>query len=270
MSSFGMPTLIETQTLQDCVLLCRSLGLDFIELNMNLPQYQLPALNADHLRAVAEEYGLYFTIHLDENLNPADFNPHVAAAWRRTVLETIDLAQRLHTPILNMHLPRGVYFTLPDRKVYLFDQYREQYLASIRAFRDQCAACIDERGPVILIENTDGFLPFQMDAISLLLESPAFGLTLDVGHSHVAGGADESFILHHASSLRHMHLHDALGRSNHLPLGGGEVDLPNYLSLAESRGCRVVLETKTIEGLGQSASWLRSHGYLRSSASLHR
>ena len=33
----GMPTLIETETLEECAALCRELELDFIELNMNLP-----------------------------------------------------------------------------------------------------------------------------------------------------------------------------------------------------------------------------------------
>lgn len=34
----GMPTLIETSSLEECVKLCAELGLDFIELNMNMPQ----------------------------------------------------------------------------------------------------------------------------------------------------------------------------------------------------------------------------------------
>ena len=35
MKQFGMPTLIENRTLEDNVSLCGSLGLQFIELNMN-------------------------------------------------------------------------------------------------------------------------------------------------------------------------------------------------------------------------------------------
>lgn len=38
---FGMPTLIELSTISDCVKLCKELNLDFIELNMNMPQYQV-------------------------------------------------------------------------------------------------------------------------------------------------------------------------------------------------------------------------------------
>ena len=37
---FGMPVLIENKNVQDNIALCRKLGLDFLELNMNLPEYQ--------------------------------------------------------------------------------------------------------------------------------------------------------------------------------------------------------------------------------------
>ena len=44
---FGMPFLMETDTLEECARLCSQLGLGFIELNMNFPQCQLPELSAD-------------------------------------------------------------------------------------------------------------------------------------------------------------------------------------------------------------------------------
>ena len=44
MIQFGMPTLIENRILEDNVSLCSSLGLRFIELNMNFPEYQVDKL----------------------------------------------------------------------------------------------------------------------------------------------------------------------------------------------------------------------------------
>ena len=37
---FGMPTLIENRRLEDNVALCNELGLQFVELNMNFPEYR--------------------------------------------------------------------------------------------------------------------------------------------------------------------------------------------------------------------------------------
>ena len=41
MLEFGMSTLIENRTLEDNISLCKELGLSFVELNMNFPEYQI-------------------------------------------------------------------------------------------------------------------------------------------------------------------------------------------------------------------------------------
>ena len=258
MLKFGMPTLIELPDLEDCAAKCRELGLDFVELNMNLPQYQPGEIDADRCREIAEKYGIFYTVHLDENLNISDFNPYVAEGYRRTVAETIDLAKKLEIPVLNMHLAKGVYFTLPDRRVYLFDEYKERYLAGVAAFRELCEEAAGGAGITVCLENCDGYTDFQREALELLLRSPVFGLTFDIGHDHGCGGTDETFIVEHKSRLVHMHMHDALGKKNHLPLGAGEIDLAKYLRLAKERDLRVVLETKTVAGLTRSVEWLRA------------
>ena len=160
MLTFGMPTLIETNTLEECVDLCKQLNLSFLELNMNLPAYQLHRMDPIRMRQIAEQAGVFYTIHLDENLNVSDFNPYIANAYRRTVTETIEFAKKLHSPIINMHVAQGVYFTLPGKKVYLFDQYRDEYIKSMREFRFMCEQAIGDSGIMIALENCDEFLSF--------------------------------------------------------------------------------------------------------------
>lgn len=98
--------------------------------------------------------------------------------------------------------------------------------------------------------------------IEYLLQSPVFKLTYDIGHNHSIGGIDEPFILQKKKYLKHMHIHDALGKKNHLAVGSGELDLNKYISLAEEVSCRCVLETKTIAGLKQSVYHLKENGLL--------
>ncbi|AHF06009.1 sugar phosphate isomerase/epimerase family protein [Desulfitobacterium metallireducens] len=256
---FGMPTLIETNRIEDCVKLCKELGLDFIELNMNLPQYQIENIDVQQLKTISENEDIYFTIHLDENLNVCDFNNEIANAYTKTVLVIIEIAKQLKIPVLNVHMSNGVYFTLPTEKVFLFDQYKDIYLIKLKKFRDTCTKAIGDSNIKICIENCSGFKEFAMEGIELLLESNVFALTFDIGHSHDVNGIDEPFINKHIERLHHMHAHDAKGRENHLPLGTGEINIRERFSLAREHNCRVVLETKTIEGLKQSVEKLKNY-----------
>ena len=255
----GMPSLMETETLEEAAALCRKLGLDFVELNMNLPRYQIQTMDVSAMRETAKKYGISYTVHLDENLNVADFNPLVAAAYRETVRQTVELAKKLEIPVLNMHMPLGVYFTLPQGKVFLFERYRQRFLEEMGSFREECEKAAGCSGIRICVENWVGYTPWQIEALDILLESPVFGLTFDVGHNRCKGGIDEPVILQRGDRLHHMHLHDVSGGKDHLALGTGELDVAQYLDLARDWDCSVVLETKTVAGLTESVRWLREY-----------
>lgn len=253
---YGMPTLIELPEIEDCARLCRELGLQFVELSMSLPQYQPGRLDGERLAEIMEKYGIFYTIHLDETMNVADFNPYVVEGYFRTVRETISLAKKLGIPVLNMHLSTGVFFTLPERKVYLFDKYRQEYLRGIRNFRELCTEAVGNANIHICVENYTGFPDFQEEALEVLLESPVFGLTLDVGHNHRTNYVDEPVILQYENRLRHMHIHDVAGQKDHQPLGTGEVELQRYFRLGQRHDVTMLLETKTIQGLKDSVQWM--------------
>lgn len=259
MLKVGMPTLIETDTLQSCAKLCHDLGLEFIELNMNLPQYQPDTIDVNYFREIAQKYGISYTLHLDENFNICDFNSLIENAYLNTMLQALDIAHQLDIPILNMHLSKGVYFTMPDTKVYLYERYNDKYQQSMARFRDICEQTIGNKDIRICIENTDGYMPFELQALDILMKSDVFGLTFDIGHNHSISGIDEPIILNNINKLSHMHIHDATASKNHLALGNGEINLEKYLSLAQSHNCSIVLETKTIAGLIQSVNWLKTN-----------
>ena len=270
---FGMPTLIENRTLEDNLVLCRELGLSFVELNMNFPEYQVNYLEwTDALKEFAEKAGVYFTIHLDEQLNIADFNPLVAGAYLETVRRTIEVAKKLlplrdrfgdaSQPLtINMHMHHGIYITLPDRKVQMYERDFATYIGMWEFFRERCEEWIGDSDIRIVIENTDGFRDYEKRAIEIALMSPKFGLTWDIGHSKGIKEIDVPFIREHEDRLLHMHVHDATEQGrNHLALGDGELDLAERLATAKAHNARCVLETKTVEALRKSVAWLRERG----------
>lgn len=229
---------------------------------MDLPEYQVERLTPNRLVKIAEKYGVYYTIHLEDTAYPWNFNKRAAAAYTETVLQTIEVAKLLSVPILNMHFHQGEYFTLPDRKAYLFQEYPDEYRQKLIAFRDICTSAVGGADIKICVENTRSFqLDFVADGIALLLESPVFALTFDTGHNAGNGFQQYPLIERNIDHLHHMHLHDynkACG--DHLPLGEGELDITNYLNLADEYICRVVLETKTVAGLKESVEWIKSKG----------
>lgn len=257
---FGMPTLIENSTLQENASLCNELGLSFLELNMNLPEYQADILERGEIfRELSGKYGIYYTIHLDENLNPCDFNKRVSAAYYDTVKAVIKAAKYLKCPIINMHMNQGVYFTLPGRRVYLYERYFDKYMSGMIEFIRMCETEIGGQAIQICIENTGGYKTYEKEVIKEMLKSPVVGLTWDIGHSYEAGEIDEPFLLEHKTRLAHFHIHDGLGSKNHLALGTGEIDLAERLGIAGENNAGCVIETKTIEALRKSVLWLKDN-----------
>ena len=258
MLKFGAPTMVEMETLEQAAQVCAELNLDFLELNINFPQYLLKELDAEKLKELSTRYGIFYTLHLDDEMSIADFNPYIAQGYCQTVYDAIELSKTLGITKLNMHMSRGAKYTLPDRVIYFFEAYEEEYLDRIRSFRDECEKHIGDSGILICVENTAGFLSFQQKAVELLLESPVFGLTFDIGHNYCSGNMDEDFILSHKDRLQHFHIHDcAEGKKDHRTLGTGVLDVERYLVLAESLGCTAVVETKTVESLKTSMDWIR-------------
>ena len=253
---FGMPYLIETHSIEECCELAKELGLQFVELNASFPDCLVEKLDPAQLHQLSRKYGVYFTLHIDETCNPVAFNTIVRAAWLKSVRHALSIAAALGMPIVNMHFPMGDYVTLPDRRVYLYEQYADDFQAALTEFRDVCEEVLRDTNIHVSIENTSGWKDYENRAIEYLLESPVFGLTLDIGHCHGVGDVDEPFYCKHDERLMHMHGHDGLGKKDHMVLGDGEIDLCERFAWAKRRNARVVLETKTIEALRTSVQRL--------------
>lgn len=257
---YGMPSLIELKTLEENCRLCSSLKLDFVEINMNFPEFQIESFDEQVYGSLKEKYGIYFTIHLPEAMDVADINTKVRKAWLETVFETIEFAKKIKCPVINMHLNHGIYISLPNQKQFIYETENSGYMNAIEDFRNLCEERIGESGIKICIENTDGFKDFEKKALERLLKSPVFALTWDIGHSISCDEVDMDFLLSNISNLSHFHIHDGTRKENgskcHQELGSGEINLNSRITLARECGARCVLETKTVASLRNSVKWL--------------
>lgn len=261
MIEYGMPNLVECKDIDECAALCHELGLQFVEINQSFPKYQPADMDLEHLKELKDRYHIVYSIHMDEAMNPFDFNDKVAEVYRNNAVESIEFAKELGITKLNLHLLRGIYVTLPGKRIFLNDVYEEDYLNKVAMFRDVCQAAIGDSGIKICVENTDDpFLPCHHKAMEVLFRSPCFALTLDTGHDQASSHVDLPFFRKHQELLSHVHLHNCKGKSPHLPLGEGDVDVMGMLELTEQTGADCVIEVKTVEGLKKSVAWLKEHG----------
>ncbi len=255
----GMPALVECNDIEDCVRVASEVGVDFVEINMSFPQY-IPQ-NSDVLlyNRLAKEHNIFYTIHADEQLNPFDFNPAVSECYFRVMADCIEFAKAIGAPVINMHLLKGVYVTLPNKVILLTDVYQNTYIERVKAFISMCERQIGDAPLRIAIENVDSnpFTKSQIEALEYFMKSPVFALTLDVGHDDCMSGADSAVFEKYRSKLVHMHLHDSDGKHAHLPLGSGRVDIGAKLALL-GRDSTCLVEVKTVEGLSSSVKYLKN------------
>jgi len=261
---FGMPALVECKNITECVEVAKNNSLDFVEINMSFPQYIPQNSDVGLYKRLAEKNGVFYTIHADEQLNPFDFNPAVADCYFEVMADSIDFAIKIGAPVINMHLIKGVYVTLPEKVILLTDVYKEEYTKRVKDFIRMCEEKIGNSGLKIAIENVDSnpFTESQTEALNYFMDSSVFALTLDVGHDDCMNGMDRHVFEKYPEKLFHMHLHDSDGRHPHLALGDGRLDVGSKLAMLKPDST-CVIEVKTIAGLAKSVEYLKNKKYMR-------
>lgn len=253
----GMPTLIELDDLLANAELCKKLGLGLIEINLNLPHYQIDRLSINELRRIKKKYQLDFTFHLPEDLELAHFNTHLRKAYWDIVWQVIEVMMAIDSKQVTMHMSEGIYFSLPDKKVYLYEKYKDEYMERISSFTTILDSKLENRAIHFGIENTGIYnRDFIVKGVKELLKCPQVSLTWDIGHDASSGWKDRGFILTNIQRLSHLHLHNAIGSKNHLPLDNGDLDIKYWLKLISDKKLTAVIETKTVKALTQSVRWL--------------
>ena len=252
----GIPTLMEYSDPDALTGFCAEQGFDFVEMNMTFPWFQPDRITADTIRKLKQKYGVGFTVHLHDQVNPFEFSPDLRQGSLENIRWAMRLARETNLSRINMHLLTGTYSSINGVKTYLYAHCPDIYLGYVRAFRDLAAKELADCDTVFCIENTSGFQPFHRQAVRLLLESERFGLTFDTGHSFRTGGADERFILENKNRVCHFHIHDCDAKANHLGFGDGQLDVTRYLKMAKDLGATVVAEVK------ESGALIRSKKYM--------
>lgn len=253
----GMPALIEFSSVEENALLCQELGLSFVELNMNMPYCFPENLPADRLRRLTGETGTRFTLHMPDDFDLGSLHDKVRQGTLERSLEAVEWAGQAGIGLINFHINPGIYFTLPKYRVWIFDKFYPTFERNLTSSFEKLLEKAKPYGIQLCIENVCNFdLPFIDRVLGPLTSLPGLGLTWDVGHDAKTGFKEREVLLRHEDSLKHMHLHDYDGRSDHQVLFTGQLDIMGLVQFAASHRMSVVVETKTIDSLVRSISEL--------------
>ncbi|MBN2794037.1 MAG: sugar phosphate isomerase/epimerase [Clostridia bacterium] len=255
----GMPTLVECDNFEENLKLCEKLKLDFVEINMNLPEYSTH-MDVKSLKELLKKYNKFATIHIGERVDICEFDPIIRNGYLKHLSNVFLIAKALGVDRLNMHLSEGIHFKLPKEKVMLYERYEEAYLKNVLSFKTFVE---DHFDGVLLLENT-GILEYSFieKALSILLQSPSFALTYDIGHDITSGYKDLKYYSKHKSQIIHYHIHDGTAKKNHLPLYEGELDIDGFLTEAKVKEAFAVIEVKSVVDLKASIALLERKNWL--------
>jgi sugar phosphate isomerase/epimerase len=254
----GMPALVEYTSINELVDLCLKLKLDFIELNMNLPYNFIENINPAKLKKITQDKGIEFTMHMPDDADIGTFYESVREGFVKLFTDTIDWAERAGIRLLNMHIIEGAKMTLPDRKVYIYDQYSEEFTNNFIKSIETLSKKAEEKNVILSIENSSNFgKSFIQKTLDKSITYPNIKLTWDTGHDAVSSFTDKKYLMENEKSIAHMHLHDCVDKKDHQSLFEGELDIMELMNFADSKDIRALVEVKTAEALEKSIYALR-------------
>lgn len=254
----GMPALVEYNTLNELVELCLKLKLDFIELNMNLPYNFIKNIKPEELIKIRKDTNIEFTMHMPDDADLGTFYDSVRKGYVELFSDTIDWAEEAGVRLLNMHIIEGTKMTLPDKKVYVYEQYSEEFQNNFVNSISELSKKAFKSNVELAIENSSNFGKLYVQkALDKSLLYSNVKLTWDTGHDAVSGFTDKQYLMLHENEVVHMHLHDSIGTKDHQILFEGELNIAGLLTFAEQKKIRVLVEVKTAEALEKSIKALR-------------
>lgn len=249
----GMPALVEYNSLSELIDLCLELKLKFIELNMNLPYNFIQNIRPQLLRKITTETGIEFTMHMPDEADLGTFYESVRRGYVQLFSDTIDWAQEAGVSLLNLHIIEGAKMTLPDKKVYIYEQYFEEFQNNFINSIELLTRKTEKNNIILAIENSANFGKTHIQkTLDKAILFPNVKLTWDTGHDALSKFTDKKYLMLHKDKVAHMHLHDATDTNDHQVLFEGNLNINELLKFSEEKDIRVLVEVKTAESLKNS------------------
>lgn len=209
----------------------------------------------DTLAAIRDQEDIGYTLYGPSTLNPASPLPEERRSNDELVRRSIDLAERLGSPVLCVHPGLVIELSSLERKGVPFETSRfdRERLArhgwkrAVEAIA-RWAEIAAPSGITIMVENevhTHHTSAPTAEAVAAMVEATGRSnvrVNFDTGHAYVGAGLEAEFgaLKEH---IGHLHMNDNKRKvSDHLPLGEGAVDFPSIAEFLATVDAALVLE----------------------------
>ena len=250
-----MPILVELHSLEENVKLAQDLNLDFIELNLDIPYCFLESLDTTLLDSNA------FTIHLSEKIDVGELNDSLRKFYLNEIERIISFGTKHHILKYNIHLDPGIHFSLPDKKIFIYEEYLSEYLDAYKNSCNALSKIASKYNATILFENVK-IESYTLKAIEIIANYDNLFFTLDLGHNIRYGNIAKEEFLKYKDKIKHVHLHDYNGSKDHQELFTGILDIKEELDFCNKHDLDVLIEVKRKDELINSINKLRTFGYI--------
>lgn len=246
-----MPILVEFHSLSENIDLCKKLNLDFIELNLDIPYCFIDRLDTNSLK------NNNFTIHLSEKFDVGELNNSLRNFYLNEIEKIISFGIKYNIFKYNLHLDPGIHFSLPDKKIFIYEEYIDDYL---RAYEDSCnilSKIANKYNATILFENVK-VESYTLKVIDIIAKYNNLFFTLDLGHNIRYGNLAKEKFMEYSNKIKHIHLHDFNGSKDHQELFTGLLNVKEELNFCKQHNLDVLIEVKRKEELINSVNKLRN------------
>ncbi|MBQ9124090.1 MAG: TIM barrel protein [Acholeplasmatales bacterium] len=236
----GMPQLYEFDTIEENLILCKDLGLDFVELNLNFG-YCRAEMEAKTVCDLLKKYNLQATLHFYDEADFGSYDEVVEAYL--ILLDRYASLGKGYIKQINVHNIPGPVVTISGVKNYIYEKEYDVYIKRlINNFKRAEEIC--KRNDInMVIENTDN-IPAYMKRTYKDLYDNGFRFCYDIGHDGLS--YDIIYEINEELNLPfdEFHIHDGTRKKCHLALGDGEIDIKKFKDLAIKNNAFVVIEVK--------------------------
>ena len=215
-----------------------------------------PRSTIDELIAIGDGEGIDYTFYPSGLLNPATELPEERARNEEFLKYSVDLAQRLGSPMLCIHPGVAEKLFSLERKGVPFESDRFDRDRLLTDARNRAVESIAEwagtaaQADLIIPVENEGHVHHTVAPTAALLRDMVetagcdnVKVNLDTGHAFINEGLKEEFTVLR-DAIVHVHLNDGrkMGVSEHLSLGEGVADFSPMAGFMNTFGGALVLE----------------------------